>query len=60
MRACSVALLLGALFVATISDSESRDKPYGLERRFPWTTSKVVGSPDPPLPYHVKQIFPKL
>ena len=26
----------------------------------PWTTSKVVGSPDPPLPYVVKRVFPKL
>jgi uncharacterized repeat protein (TIGR03806 family) len=60
MRVCSLALLLGAVFVATISDSESRDRPYGLDQRLPWTASRVVGSPDPPLPYHVKQIFPKL
>jgi glucose/arabinose dehydrogenase len=34
--------------------------PYGLERRIPWTTSHVVGSPNPPLPYRVKRVFPKL
>jgi glucose/arabinose dehydrogenase len=35
-------------------------KPYGLERRLPLTTSKVVGSPDPPLPYRVKRVYPNL
>jgi glucose/arabinose dehydrogenase len=35
-------------------------KPYGLEKRIPWTTSKVVGSPNPPPPYRVKRTFAKL
>jgi glucose/arabinose dehydrogenase len=30
------------------------------DRRVPWTTSRVVGSPDPPLPYVTKPAFPKL
>jgi len=34
--------------------------PWGLDARTPWTTSKVVGSPDPPLPYRLKRVFPKL
>lgn len=28
-----------------------------LERRAPWTTSKVKGSPDPPLPYKIQRVF---
>jgi uncharacterized repeat protein (TIGR03806 family) len=39
---------------------EPTSKPFGLERRIPWTTSRVVGSPSPPLPYRVKQTFTKL
>src|SRR5439155_848007 len=35
-------------------------KPYGLEKRVPWTTSKVVGSPEPPPPYKTEPAFPKL
>jgi uncharacterized repeat protein (TIGR03806 family) len=33
------------------------DRPFGLEKRIPWTTSQVVGSPDPPMPYVVTQVF---
>jgi glucose/arabinose dehydrogenase len=35
-------------------------KPYGIERRVPLTTSKVVGAPDPPSPYRVKRLYPNL
>jgi len=28
--------------------------------RAPWTTSKVVGSPDPPPPYKVVRVHPNL
>jgi len=35
-------------------------QPFGIEKRVPWTTSRLVGSPDPPLPYVVKRVFPKL
>jgi len=33
------------------------EQPFGIERRIPWTTSRVIGSPDPPLPYAVEKIF---
>jgi uncharacterized repeat protein (TIGR03806 family) len=39
---------------------EASPKPYGIDQRIPWTTSRVVGSPEPPLPYRVKQTFTKL
>src|SRR5215475_6390813 len=35
-------------------------KPYCLEKRVPWTTSKVIGSPEPPPPYRAEPAFPKL
>ena len=35
-------------------------KASGLEKRVPWTTSKVVGSAEPPPPYKTELAFPKL
>jgi glucose/arabinose dehydrogenase len=40
--------------------SKSVDKPYGIERRVPLTTSRIVGSPDPPPPYRVQRVYPNL
>src|SRR5260370_466572 len=34
--------------------------PHGIEQRIPWTTSRVTGSPEPPLPYRTERLFPKL
>jgi uncharacterized repeat protein (TIGR03806 family) len=36
------------------------DKPAGIDKRVPWTTSKVKGSPEPPLLYRTEVAFPKL
>ena len=35
-------------------------KPYGIEQRIPSTTSKVIGSPDPPPPYRSRRTFADL
>jgi len=32
-------------------------QPFGIDHRIPWTTSRVVGSPEPPLPYTVEKTF---
>jgi uncharacterized repeat protein (TIGR03806 family) len=37
-----------------------KDKPYGLEKREQWTTSRIVGSPEPPSPYTLERQFPHL
>jgi uncharacterized repeat protein (TIGR03806 family) len=31
-----------------------------MERRVPWTTSRIKGSPDPPTPYRTERVFPGL
>jgi len=36
------------------------DKPYGLDRRVPWTTSRLEGSPEPPPPYRLVPAFPQM
>jgi uncharacterized repeat protein (TIGR03806 family) len=35
-------------------------KVSGIEKRQPWTTSRVVGSPDPAPPYRLENVFPDL
>src|SRR5262249_61097924 len=35
-------------------------KAVGLDKRVPWTTSKVKGSPEPPEPYRSEIAFPKI
>lgn len=51
--------LLAASFAAGEKKAPVR-KAYGLEKRVPWTTSKVIGSPEPPPPYRSERAFPKL
>ena len=35
-------------------------KAAGIERREPWNSSKIVGTPEPPAPYRTQQVFPTL
>src|ERR1043165_2737483 len=42
------------------ADKGPQRKKFGLEKRVPWTTSKVIGSPEPPPPYRTALAFPKL
>jgi uncharacterized repeat protein (TIGR03806 family) len=53
------ATALSFAFSFLFADEPVR-KPYGLEKRVPWTTSKVIGSPEPPPPYRTEPAFPKL
>src|SRR5207237_6726225 len=53
---CFVALL--TLRGAPLSAAE--EQPYGIAKRIPWTTSRVIGSPEPPLPYTVERVFTNL
>ena len=55
------AIPVGTLLVAiAVGVASADEKSYGLDKRIAWNHSKVVGSPDPPLPYQVKQTFTKL
>ena len=57
---CRGAIILLAFLGLAVSSALGADRPFGMDRRVPWTTSRVVGSPDPPLPYRVVKAFPKL
>ena len=49
-------------FLATADPppSTADRKPFGIDKRELWTTSKVVGSPDPAPPYRLEKVFPDL
>jgi hypothetical protein len=51
--------LLG-LWQASSGEQQPVRKATGLEKRIPWTTSNVKGSPEPPPPYRTELAFPKL
>ena len=63
--AAILTLMLAAGSVARLaSAADERGKPGNAEParsgRTPWTTSRVVGSPDPPPPFKVVRAFPNL
>ena len=35
----------------------AEEQAFGLDHRIPWTTSRVAGSPEPPLPFTVEKTF---
>ena len=54
--ACSMIAPLAALG----DDKPPPFKPFGLAKRVPWTTSRIVGSPEPPAPYRLERRFPRI
>jgi uncharacterized repeat protein (TIGR03806 family) len=59
LPASLLALFLPLTPAADRADGKT-DKPVGLDKRIPWTTSKVKGSPEPPAPFRTAVAFPKL
>src|SRR6266436_8386959 len=54
-------LLLAALAVAGCRERRAADeRPFGIQHRLPWTTSRLTGSLDPPLPYTAEKTFTKI
>lgn len=44
--------------VTFVGPQEATSAPRGIATRTPLTSSTVVGSPEPPLPYRVKRLYP--
>jgi uncharacterized repeat protein (TIGR03806 family) len=57
--AVSVGVIL-ALGVNLTAEPASERKAYGIEKRVPWTTSNIKGTPEPPSPYRPEVAFPKV
>ena len=47
-------------FSVPVADADDGAKPYGIEGYVPMTTSRVAGSPEPPLPFRAVRAFPRL
>lgn len=57
----TVVMGIGCMTVTGLfAGEDDSSKPYGLDKRQPLTTSRVVGSPDPPLPYRAIDAFANL
>ncbi len=65
----AVLLLTGALvgacallwsFRPATADDPKAERPHGIARRVPLTTSRVTGSPEPPHPFKIERAFPRL
>ena len=55
----AVALSLASIALFSLP-TKSAPNPPGINKRVPWTTSRVVGSPEPPSPYMAALAFPHL
>src|SRR3954451_5384509 len=57
----AIVAAAGVLAVAADKKAAKKErKAFGLEKRERWTTSRVVGSPDPPPPYRLEKAYPDL
>src|SRR5688572_19151202 len=53
-------LILGLVALTTVSVRGGGQDKEKKAVRVPWTTSRVVGSPEPPPPFKVVRAFPKI
>jgi uncharacterized repeat protein (TIGR03806 family) len=60
MRWTLIALVLTLLGLCRVLPADEAERPYGIEKRIPWTTSKIKGTPDPPAPYRIERVYPAL
>jgi putative heme-binding domain-containing protein len=62
MKQLFAALLAAGTLVPLFifAESPKKERPHGIPKRVPWTTSRVSGSPEPPHPYTVERAFPRL
>src|SRR3954464_4653368 len=61
MRSTTILLLLGALLPAYwLLADEGAARKIALDRRVPWTTSRLTGSLEAPPPFRTERIFPEL
>jgi putative heme-binding domain-containing protein len=62
----TLGIQLAGLFLEAALTAQSRpaespaSTPAALSERAAWTSSRLIGSPDPPAPYQAERVFPKL
>lgn len=55
---CGLLLMVVPAGSTIAADADAR--PYGIAEYVPFTTSRVIGSPDPPLPFEVQRVLPEI
>lgn len=56
-----VTLTMSLFAVVAVKHRAAADPPkVGIEKRVPWTASRIIGSPEKPLPYVAERAFPAL
>ncbi|MCH2373977.1 MAG: PQQ-dependent sugar dehydrogenase [Planctomycetes bacterium] len=62
MRRYTIRVLLSILCIGGSVQIRvtAEEPPFGLADRVPWTTSRIVGTPEPPPPYRAVRVFPNL
>ena len=40
-------------------EADARDRPFGIDTRTPWTTSRITGTPEPPPKFRTERVWPK-
>jgi uncharacterized repeat protein (TIGR03806 family) len=59
MTVATLALVL--MIPVAVRRAAVADPPQvGIEKRVAWTTSRITGSPEPPLPYVTERVFPAI
>ncbi len=58
--AATSILLASAKCRADDGPKSAAKRPFDIEQRTPWTTSRIRGAPDPPAPYRIERVFEKL
>ncbi len=53
-------VLFGVFYGASVLAADQTEEVATVSKRQSWTTSRVKGSPEPPLPYRAQQVFPNL
>ena len=53
-----LSVFAAGLMAWCVAPAQDKKQPEAAASRKPWTTSKVVGSPDPPPPYKAVRAFP--
>jgi uncharacterized repeat protein (TIGR03806 family) len=48
------------LLIARLEFAQADEKPFGIDKRVAWSTSRMVGTPEPPAPYVLERVFPRL
>ena len=58
--ASSIVFVVSSLLLTSVAALADDDPRFGIDKRTPWTTSRIQGTPDPPPPYRTAVAFPKL